>query len=219
MKLLKVLQPQTKMKKRLGAIFVMASALFILSGCQQTKDPEVSQAIESLVVEFNDDIPNVLKMKSREEVMALPIKDFEASLKQYMPKYREYFKVPGDYAITDADWEEFRYLLCESMFGPEITEGDLEVEAPELYAQALGYDTENDPDWIYKSPTKKLLEDMTIEEFREYYVGCYVFLEKDHHEDQEEFEKLTEEFKKMVDTLTDEKVNEIRWKMIDDLGL
>ena len=206
-----------KRNKRMGVILMMTSMTLFFSGCEKTEEPEIQEVVESIVVEFNDAIPNVLKM-SREEINALSLEDFKASIKQYLPKYKEYFRVPADYVVTDKDWENFRYLLCESLFGPESEEGDLEVTAPELFAQQFGgIDTENDPDWIYKAPTKKLLEDMSISEFKDYYIGMYVFLEKNNYEDSKEFEEKKESFVEAVNGLSEEELNKIRWNFIDSL--
>jgi len=212
---MKNLRTQINKTKKVAAMLCMAVMLIGLTGCKK-EEPEPEKVEESIVIEFDDSIPNVLKMTSREQVMSLSIEDFEKSIKQYMPGWRDWYRIPSDYAVTQDDWKSFQYLYCEMVFGPETD--DTFISAPEKFATLVaGIDTEEDPEWIYKVPTKTLIADMTAEEFREYYIGFYKYAERDYHT-EEELEANAKLLKEALDQKTDEEVNQMKWEMAEKLS-
>ena len=127
----KNLRKQINKTKKVAAMLCMAVMLIGLTGCKK-EDPEPEKVEESIVIEFDESIPNVLKMTSREQVMSLSVDEFEKSIRQYMPQWRDWYKIPSDYAVTQDDWKSFQYLYCEMVFGPETD--DTFISAPEKFA-------------------------------------------------------------------------------------
>lgn len=192
-------RPLSNNMGRMAVVLVTAATVLTLSGCQ--KEPETIEEIKSDVIQVMHDesIPNVLKM-TREEINEMSIQEFQSSIKEWLPSWRSYFKVPDTYVVTEKDWEEFRYLLCMQLFGPEVVEeAETVVGAQQFAEEVAGIDVEEDPDWIYKAPSRDLLERMTPAEFREYYLGLYVYLEKDKSgwKDREEMQKRQEKRDKL----------------------
>ena len=211
----KNLRKQINKTKKVAAMLCMAVMLIDLTGCKK-EEPEPEKVEESIVIEFDESIPNILKMTSREQVMSLSIEDFEKSIKQYMPGWRDWYKIPNDYAVTKEDWKSFQYLYCEMVFGPETD--DTFISAPEKFATLVaGIDVEEDPEWIYKVPTKTLISDMTAEEFREYYVGFYKYAERDYHT-AEELEENAKLLKEALEQKTDVEINQMKWEMANKLS-
>lgn len=211
----KNLRKQINKTKKVAAMLCMAVMLIGLTGCKK-EDPEPEKVEESIVIEFDESIPNVLKMTSREQVMSLSVDEFEKSIRQYMPQWRDWYKIPSDYAVTQDDWKSFQYLYCEMVFGPETD--DTFISAPEKFATLVAdIDVEEDPEWIYKVPTKTLISDMTAEEFREYYVGFYKYAERDYHT-AEELEENAKLLKEALDQKTDVEINQMKWEMANKLS-
>lgn len=203
------------MKRNKGKELLFICLIFLLAGCGPQEEETTDSASESITVAFDESIPNVLQM-TRKEIESLSLEEFKDSIKQYLPSYREYFKIPSDFVMTDSDWENIRFLLCENLFGPEMAEETKAPAAPELFASEAGVEVEDNPDWIYEAPSKTLLSDMTPDEFREYCIGYYEYLERDQFTEEELEENMKIVREKFL-SMPEEEILEMKWDMVDAL--
>lgn len=183
---------------------LFGAILLLGSGCGKETPPEIQEDI--IQIEFDESIPNVLTL-SRDEIYALDLSVFRDSIRQYVPQYRDYFKIPEDYDMTADDWESLRDMVVYQLYGIEEVKEVTVEPVPEDFAEDLGIDTK-DPDWIYEAPNKLLIEPMTADEFREYFIGLFVYSQGDEN---------VEMIREGIYSLSDEDILQRKEKFMNDL--
>lgn len=174
------------MKK--GIIFagLLALNIGLIAGCGK-KEPEAPTTKETISVSINTSVkaPNAM---SKDELLALSPAAIKEMVETYLPNYRAIYNIPDDKEMTDEDYISLRDLICDQLYGVEMT---VENDEHTSNVNTSGIDFSHpdkivgddgsylDPNWIYYAPCEEYVAGLTDDRFKEYLLDLMKYWNKD----------------------------------------
>lgn len=189
------------MKKQKSFLLIIISILMLLSmGCGS----EVTEAINTEIAEANEIEGNPYNI-TKEELLSFTWEETEDFFEKNIPNYRTVFAIEGDRVLTSDDWIALRDLLSISLFKSAVLDSETQdtISTGEDEINTIignnyeGVDLETKESiqnyLIYGFLVKSDINDMSLEEFKEFMPKYYTWALGTAEGYEESFGSLTEE--------------------------